>query len=128
MRDRTAKTLLVAAMLAPGGSHALAAQHATPALTAPITRPVSSLPEPRVRRAQLWRSSQTPTAAASTKRYVLIGAGVGAALGLAVGAISVHNHPPRDSYSPSARATVIGLGILGAAAGALVGWVLSAVG
>jgi membrane associated rhomboid family serine protease len=127
MRDPTTKAVLIAAIFTVAGPSAARAQYAAPALTAParqLTPPISGLD---LGPAQLRPSSEAAAASAvPTRRYVLIGAGVGAVLGVAIGAISVHNHPPSGSYSPSSGATVVGLGVLGAVVGALVGWLLSA--
>jgi membrane associated rhomboid family serine protease len=124
MRHPATKAVLIAAIFTVAGPSAARAQYAAPALTAPARQLTPRLSGLDLGPAQLRPSSEGAAASASpTRRYVLIGAGVGAAVGIAIGAISVHNHPP-DSYG-SPRVTVVGLGILGAVAGALVGWLLS---
>jgi hypothetical protein len=51
---------------------------------------------------------------------------VGAALGVGIGAISMHEHPPNSEDWFGAGTSIVLLGIFGAGIGALAGWLAAA--
>lgn len=65
---------------------------------------------------------RTPHAPMTVRQHVLIGAGAGAVVGAAVGAISYRLHPG-DSESMSQPAQIVGSALLGAIVGAVAGWI-----
>ena len=125
MRDQTGKILFVAAVVALSFVDTAHAQYAVPTLDKRTAHWTHVMPKTALEARSVASSVEELVVAAPRRRYVLIGAAVGAGVGAVIGVISVHQHPPTGSYSPGRGGTIVGVGILGAIAGALVGWLVS---